>query len=162
MEDVQTTPATKGKEPASKPKRGPRGAFLPGNKEGAVGRPKGSRNRTTVMIEAMLAGEAVDLTRALIAKAKKGYAVPLQLVFERLAPPRKDRHVEFDLPPIATAADVATAQGAILSAVAGGILTPAEGQGLAGLLELRRRAIETVEIETRLKALEERAALDAP
>jgi hypothetical protein len=153
-----TNTGNDGKKPASKPQRGPRGAFLPGNKEGATGRPKGSRNRTTLMIEAMLAGEAEALTRALIGKAKKGFAVPLQLVFERLAPPRKDRYVEFDLPPVATAADVAAAQAAILSAIAGGILTPAEGQGLAGLLELRRRAIETVEMETRLKALEERAA----
>lgn len=93
----------------AKPKRGPRGAFLPGNKEGAAGRPKGSRNRTTLMIEAMLEGEAEGLTRALIVKAKKGFAVPLQLVFERLAPARKDRHIEIKLPPIGNIQDLLAA-----------------------------------------------------
>ena len=41
--------ARDGKKAANKPKRGPRGAFLPGNREGAAGRPQGSRNRTTQM-----------------------------------------------------------------------------------------------------------------
>jgi hypothetical protein len=34
-------------------KRGPKGRFLPGNREG-LGRPKGSRNKTTLLIEALL------------------------------------------------------------------------------------------------------------
>jgi hypothetical protein len=81
-----------------KPKRGPRGAFLPGNKEGAAGRPKGSRNRTTLMVERMIEDDAEELTRALIDRAKKGFAVPL--LFERLAPARRDRHVTLQLPPL--------------------------------------------------------------
>ena len=140
----------------AKPKRGPRGAFLPGNKEGAVGRPKGSRNRTTLMIEAMLEGEAEGLTRALILKAKRGYAVPLQLVFERLAPARKDRHVVIKLPPIASLQDVLAAQGAIIEHAAAGDITPSEAHTMAGLLDLRRKTIETCELEERLAALESR------
>jgi hypothetical protein len=145
----------------AKPKRGPRGAFLPGNKEGAAGRPKGSRNRTTLMIEAMLEGEAEDLTRGLIAKAKKGFAVPLQLVFERLAPARKDRHITIKLPPIATIQDLLAAQGAIIEHAAAGEITPSEAHAMASLLDLRRKTIETCEIEARLAALEARPPVGA-
>src|SRR5215207_9955377 len=105
-------PATK---PSRKPERGPRGAFLAGNREGAAGRPKGSRNATTCMIEQMLDGEAEELTRALIARAKKGFAVPLQLVFDRIAPARKDRHVEIELPPIDGLSDVLAAHSAVIA-----------------------------------------------
>ena len=80
-------------------KRGAKGRFLPGNREG-LGRPKGSRNKTTLLIEALLEGEAEDLTRALIARAKAGSGVALQLVFDRLAPARKDRCVQIKLPAI--------------------------------------------------------------
>ena len=80
-----------GQKSAGKPKRGPRGAFLRGNKEGR-GRPKGSRNRTTLMVEAMLEAEAKELTDALIEGGLKGKSIPLQLIFERLCPPRIDRH----------------------------------------------------------------------
>jgi hypothetical protein len=158
-----------GIKPARKPglgkkakfERGPRGAFLPGNKEGAAGRPKGSRNRTTLMIEAMLEGEAEGLTRALIVKAKKGYAVPLQLVFERLAPTRKDRHIELKLPPIATIQDLLAAQAAIIEHAAAGEITPSEAHIMASLLDLRRKTIETCEIEARLAALEARPPVGA-
>ena len=47
-----------GKKAANKGKRDARGAFLPGNKEGVSGRPKGSRNITTRLIENLLEGEA--------------------------------------------------------------------------------------------------------
>jgi hypothetical protein len=48
--------------------------------------------------------------------------------------------------------------GAILSSVASGGLTPGEASGLAGLVEAYRKALETTELETRLKALEEKRA----
>ena len=108
------------------------------------------------MIEAMLEGEAEDLTRALILKAKKGFAVPLQLVFERLAPARKDRHVVIKLPPIANLQDLLAAQGAIIEHAAAGDITPSEAHTMAGLLDLRRKTIETCELEARIAELEAR------
>jgi hypothetical protein len=108
------------------------------------------------MIEAMLEGEAESLTRALIVKAKKGFAVPLQLVFERLAPARKDRHITIKLPPIATIQDLLAAQGAIIEHAAAGEITPSEAHAMASLLDLRRKTIESCEIEARLAELEAR------
>jgi hypothetical protein len=56
------------------------------------------------------------------------------------------------------AQNAAAAMGAILAGVASGDLTPSEATGIAGLIEAYRKALETTELETRIKALEERPA----
>jgi hypothetical protein len=118
-----------------KAKRGQNGRFLPGNREGP-GRPKGSRNKTT----------------------KAGSGTALQLVFDRLAPARKERCVQVRLPPIRTLEDLLSAQSNVIAHAAAGSLTPGEAHTMAALLDLRRRTIESTEIETRLAALEARMA----
>jgi hypothetical protein len=65
--------------------------------------------------------------------------------------------VKFKLSAVTTAAEVAAAVSTILQAVAGGQLTPAEGQMIANIVEGRRRVIETEELEARLQALESRS-----
>jgi hypothetical protein len=50
--------------------------------------------------------------------------------------------------------------GAILDGVGDGSLLLDEGAALIGMLEAKRRAIETAEIEARLKALEARSGAD--
>ena len=49
------------------------------------------------------------------------------------------------------------ALGRIADASASGALTPDEANALAGVLEAKRKAIETVELEGRVVALERRA-----
>ena len=48
------------------------------------------------------------------------------------------------------------ALAAIMAAVDDGALSPEEWQALAGILETQRRAIETVELDHRITALETR------
>jgi uncharacterized protein (DUF1786 family) len=43
----------------------------------------------------------------------------------------------------------------VLEAVAEGDITPSEGTAIAGIIEHHRRAIETTEIEERLRKLED-------
>ena len=88
--------------------------------------------------------------------ALAGDTVALRLCLERLAPPRKDAPVRFDLPPMEGAANAAAAMGAILASVASGDLTPAEATSLAGLVEAYRKALEATELETRIKTLEDK------
>ena len=54
-----------------------------------------------------------------------------------------------------TPQDVLQAIATVVSAVARGAITPSEGQALASLIEVQRKAIETVEIEQRLAAVEQ-------
>jgi hypothetical protein len=70
--------------------------------------------------------------------------------------------VVFDLPKVEAAADVLSALGAVVDAVAAGDLTPDEGATVAGLLEAKRKAIETVEIKRRIAALEQQQKDDTP
>ena len=100
--------------------------FTPGKSGNPAGKPKGARNKTTLAIEALLAGEAEELTRKAIEMAKEGDGPALRMCLDRLAPPRKDSPVCFDLPPIKSVVDTVEASSALLSAVAGGDVTPDE------------------------------------
>ncbi len=126
------------------------GRFARGN----PGKPKGTRHRATRAALALLDGEAETLTRQAVTMALGGDTTALRLCLERIAPPRKDMPVEFDLPRMQSAADAAIGAGAVLDAVAAGDLTPTEGAHLMGLVETYRRTLETAELETRVTALE--------
>lgn len=75
-------------------------------------------------------------------------------VAERIAPPRRDAPVTFDLPRMETARDAAKAAGAVMEAVALGDLTPTEGAHIMALVETYRRTLETSELEARVAALD--------
>lgn len=130
--------------------RGADGRFAPGN----PGRPRGARHKATRAALALLEGEAEALSRKAIEAALGGDTVALRLCLERIAPAKKDSPVQFDLPPMQSAADAAKAAGAVLDAVAGGELTPAEGAHVMALVEGYRRTLETTEIEARVAELE--------
>lgn len=124
---------------------------------GNRGRPKGARHRVTLAIEALLEGEHEKLTRKAIELAVAGDVPALRLCLERLAPPRKDAPVKFDLPAVVTAADAVSASAALLEAVATGEITPDEAGRIATLLTAHKALIETCDLEARLEALEKRA-----
>ena len=119
-----------------------------------AGRPKGSRNRTMLAVEEILEGEAEAITRKAIEMAKAGDTVALRLCLERTAPPRKERAVRFDLPPIETAADAVKASAALVAAVAAGELTSSQAAELGKLVEAFVRAIEATDVAERLERLE--------
>jgi hypothetical protein len=60
------------------------------------------------------------------------------------------------LPPIDTAADITKAVGTGATAVAAGQLTPEEGGAVASILEVKRKAIETSDLESRIALLVQR------
>ena len=78
------------------------------------------------------------------------------LVLSRIWPIRKGgRTIKLDLPAIETAGDIVKALGKLAESVGAGDLTPDEAASVATILETKRRAIETVELEIRLAALEQ-------
>ncbi|MDG1210490.1 MAG: hypothetical protein P8Q48_24670 [Paracoccaceae bacterium] len=130
------------------------GRFTAGN----PGRPPGTRHKATQAALTLLEGEAEALSRKAVELAIEGDTTALRLCLERIAPPRKDTPVQFDLPPMQSAADAASVAGAVLDTVAQGNLTPTEGAHVMGLVEGFRRTLETTELEARIIALEESAA----
>jgi hypothetical protein len=135
-----------------------KGRFQPGNtvgfRPGNRGRPKGSRHKVTVLCEKLMHDDATEIVRAVIAAARSGDMVACKIILDRIAPIRKGRPIRFNLPDSRNAEDVAAALEAVVGAMANGELTPDEAQMVANVLEVRRRAIETVELERRLRVLE--------
>lgn len=132
--------------------------FKPGKSGNPKGRPLGSRNEATLTLEKVLVDDCGDVVRKVIAKAKEGDMTAARLVLERAVPVRKGRLVQFDLPPIESTGDVVKGMSAIIQAAAGGEITPGEAAILSDVLEHKRRALEMVEFEARLAALEQKAA----
>ncbi|MBW6528720.1 hypothetical protein KZ813_17905 [Sphingomonas sp. RHCKR7] len=124
-----------------------------------TGKPRGSRHRTTLAIEALLEGQHEALTQKAIEKALEGDTVALRLCLDRLAPPRKDAPISFDLPTVTTVADAVTASSSVLAAVAAGEVTPDEAGRVMALLTAHRAIAEAGDLEARIAALESRGAV---
>lgn len=134
----------------------PPSAWKPGQSGNPAGKPPGTRNKATQMVLALMEGGAEEITRTVIDAAKNGDLAAARLVLERLAPPVRERFVALDLPDTSTATGVSVAQQTILEAVGAGDLLPTEGTTLATMLESRRKALETADLEQRIALLEER------
>ncbi|MBL8438269.1 MAG: hypothetical protein JNM61_08735 [Zoogloeaceae bacterium] len=107
------------------------------------------------MIEALLEDGAESIAKAVVEQATAGDMAAARLVLDRLCPAPKDRRISLQLPAdLNSAAKVSEAGFAVLQAVAEGEITPQEGATVAGILEGRRKALETQELEARVAALE--------
>lgn len=129
--------------------------FQQGQSGNPNGRPRGSRNRSTQALEAILDGEAEALTRRAIEMALEGDGPAMRMCLDRLMPVRKDRPITFSLPEIETAADLTKATRALMQGVADGEITPSEAAELSKLVDAHVKAIEAVDFATRLAALEQ-------
>jgi hypothetical protein len=129
--------------------------FQPGQSGNPAGRPRGARNKATLLAEALLDGEAQEIMGAAIKKAKEGDPTVLRLCLERMVPRPRDHAVEFELPKLETAADALAATAAILEAVANGKLTPSAGSEITKIVDSFRRSVEATDFEARLTQLEQ-------
>ena len=131
--------------------------FEPGRSGNPAGRPKGSRNRSTLALEAIFEGEAEALSRRAIQMALEGDGPAMKLCLDRLLSPRRDRSISFDLPPINSAADLPKATEAMLRAVASGEITPSEAADIGKAVSAHIEAITAAQMADRLARLEEAA-----
>jgi len=128
--------------------------FRPGQSGNPAGRPKGARNKITVAIEALIDAASTDIATKAIELAKAGDATMIRALLDRAAPPRRDRHIPFELPPMERAADAVKAAAAIAQAVADGELTPSEASELSDFVANYAKALEISDLEARLQRLE--------
>jgi hypothetical protein len=130
--------------------------FQRGESGNPAGRPRGSRNRTTILMRDLLAGRAEAIGQKLVELAENGDIAAIRICLDRLAPAGKDEPVDVGLPPIEKPADSVAAAQAIVAAVAAGDLTAAEAAGLAKVVDVYVRAVETKGFDERLTKLENR------
>jgi hypothetical protein len=81
------------------------GQWKKGQSGNPAGMPKGTRHRATMLAEKFMEDDAEDIVRAVVNAAKAGDPTAMRLCIERLAPLRKGRPIEFDLPPVETASE---------------------------------------------------------
>jgi hypothetical protein len=130
--------------------------FQRGESGNPAGRPRGSRNRTTILMRDLLAGRAEAIGQKLVELAENGDIAAIRICMDRLAPAGKDEPVDVGLPPIEKPADSVAAAQAIVAAVAAGDLTAAAAAGLAKVVDVYVRAVETKGFDERLTKLENR------
>lgn len=130
--------------------------WLPGQSGNPAGRPRGSRNKRTELVEEF-AKEGSALARVVMDKALAGDMQAANIALARLSPPLRARaeKVEFELTPDAP---LTTQAQQILTAISEGNIDPETGQLLINCISSFASLKATDELEARLSALEGRQA----
>lgn len=133
-----------------------------GGKRPGAGRPAGSLNQRNAELTAELLGSGklpieymLEVMRDEEASpADRKWAAEKASPFIHPRPAPTTRTVTIDLPDTSTADGMVKAANVVLIATAKGEIAPAEAQAIMSVLELGRKAIETVEVIARLDRLE--------
>jgi hypothetical protein len=133
----------------------------PNWRKGVGGNPKGlspgSRHKVTLLAEQMGGDDGPAVIRKCIDMAKNGHEVALRLVVERILPAKKYVPIKFNLPEkLDSANDISAALTAVITQIAQSEIAPDEALHAATLLEAKRKAIETCELERRLADIEQK------
>jgi len=120
---------------------------------GGPGRPRGGHNRSALMREAIAKAigpaDGVAVLRALMKKARKGDVPAARLMLPHIW--SAGTYVRIDLPAVTDSAGIAKAQAHVLAAASNEELSLEQAGQYSDLIENRRRALETVEIERNLR-----------
>jgi hypothetical protein len=132
-----------------------RGKPFEKGRPGGPGRPEGSRNKASLLLDQLATEEGQEILRKVVEAAKGGDARSAEIILSRIWPVRKGgRPVTLQLPQIDTANDLVKALGVVANAVGAGEITADEGAAVASVIETKRRAIETNDLEQRIATLE--------
>jgi len=118
------------------------------------GRPAGSRNKSTLLLEQLLQSRQEELIEKTIDLALQGEPTALRLCIERLLPVLRERRVELALPEVRDMAQATAAVSTILTGIGEGQITPGEGEVLTGIVETQKRLIEAQQAEQYRKTVE--------
>jgi hypothetical protein len=120
--------------------------------KGNAGRRPGSKNKSTLLADALRPGEENELVRKAIELAKDGDVPMLKFLLDRILP--KERPVKLDVPRIDHPHEAVDVLSGIVRAVAAGEITPSEGTAVAALAAGFPRFIDITDFDNRIQALE--------
>jgi len=128
--------------------------FKPGQSGNKAGRPQGSRNKVSIILDGMLQKEAEAILNKAVKLALNGNSIMIRALIDKLIPNRKENPVKIRLPTIATAADLPKITATILKAAGAGKITISEAANFSKIVDSHRSALEIFEIQTRLSNIE--------
>jgi hypothetical protein len=126
--------------------------YQPGQSGNPAGRPPGSRNKSTVIVEKLLDDSAGELTTAAIDQATGGDPAALRACLDRVTPRLRHRPLDFALPDLVTLADTPGAINAIAQGLARGDLDLEEAAALMRAVREFTLALAAVERDKRAAA----------
>ena len=88
--------------------------FQKGQSGNPAGRPRGSRNKMTVLMQNLLEGEAEAITRKVIDMAKEGDMAAIRVCMDRLVPARRSGAIACELPPLETRGGAVSAMARVI------------------------------------------------
>jgi hypothetical protein len=129
--------------------------FKKGTSGNPTGRPRGSLNKSTLMMKQLLEDQGEELLKKEIALALKGDRHARRFCLDRMFPSSKDRPIELELPPAENLQQVAVALSSVLQAVGTGQITPVAGVQVGNLLHLQNEVLKHADFERRILLLEQ-------
>lgn len=135
--------------------------FEPGNHLGR-GRPRGSRNKRSLIAKQLLDDHSEDIVQKALVMALKGDVGLLRTLLSYILPHPKDLPCETGPLPMATLEEISQTSEATLKRVASGKITLSEAGKIFDLIEGCRRVIATEELEDRVNALELSHKINTP
>ncbi len=133
--------------------------FKPGESGNPSGRPRGARNKASVMAQRLMEDQTEAVVQTVVNAALTGDMSACKLIVERLLPPVKERPIDADLklPANIDAENAGQVFGEIFRAVSGGRIYPGEGDMLVKMLRSYLEAHEYQQIAERIAELEDAA-----
>jgi hypothetical protein len=123
--------------------------YQPGQSGNPAGRPRGARNKRTILAEKLLEDRAGEVTNAAIDLATDGNPIAVRVCMDRVVPRLRHSPLDFALPELMALADVPVAYNAIGQGLACGELDPDQAALLMKIVREFQTSLAAVEHATR-------------
>ncbi len=138
----------------SKPKGGYR--FQKGKSGNPTGRPRGSKSVASKLLDSMGTEAAGSIMTSVIEAAQAGDMRAAEIVLARLWPVRRGRPIIMELPDTRSLEGLQAAMAKVVELMSAGQISTEEAASITAVLETNRKIIETVELQHRLQAVEDK------
>ena len=152
---------SKNRPKSAAPERDASGRWLAGKPPGP-GRPQGSRNAASIVLNRIMAEDGEAVVRAMLKAAKEGDVQAGKAILDRVAPARRGARVPLALPKVETAGDVLAALARVVEAMGEGNVSPEEAATMVQVIAAPRAVFEAHEVERRLASIEAELARLGP
>jgi len=135
------------------------GRFVAGRSGNPAGKRPGTRNRATVIAEALRDGEDATVARVVIEKALSGHVATARFILGLISPKPRGRTIHLPMP-TDDDCNVVAAYNSALRLLCAGEITPDEAVTISRFLDGRRRVLQAWQLEDRLISYQRELAED--